>query len=1233
MAVKWTAAQREGIETVSHSLLVSAAAGSGKTSVLAERCAHLVCDAADRCGIDELLVVTFTEAAAAEMKSRIHRALIDRHAKSPSDYTARQLAIIDRAHVGTLHGFCARLLRQHFHLLGIDPDFVIIDADEASLLKLEVARDLFADRYDQGSEDFRNFVDCYGDGNDERLIRAVLKAHDTLCSVEDPAGWLNQAQSRIHQAIELPLVESEMGREFIAIVRRNLNALRTHCVNAANAVKALRYFEVYVAHLRELYSILNHWVKVLASHGIDGLVEEANLEKFPELPRLVGDMNNKDLAKGWVNTVRKAMKEGPWRQCVKFTEAQWKDGLKRTLPHTQVFLSLVDEFALRYTAAKQEEGALDFADLERYTLAVLRNSETGELAPSSVARSYHHQFRHVLVDEYQDINQVQDAILSLISHECIADRPRVTPNLFCVGDVKQSIYRFRLAEAQRFLDRRRQYTREGSHGKLIDLQQNFRSRAPLLDAINGVFGKLMTSDAADLNYDESQELKAGLEFPDANGNRCFSGSPIELNLLNSEDAVAAATDDDSEDVDMDRTAREATLLARRILEMTDRTGEPPMCVIDRTGPQPIPRPVRFGDIVILLRSMQYKGDSIANVLRAAGIAVHNESASGYFEATEINDVLSLLQVLDNQRQDIPLAAFLRSPLANLPEPEENLARIRLAYTSDTAPVPFHQAVVNYAKEQTDELAATLRDLLNQLDVWRRQARRRPLAELLWMIYDQTGYLAFCAGLPSGEQRQANLIELHERARQFGTFRRQGLGRFLQFLDKLKTEQDLGQAAIASEAEDVVRIMTIHRSKGQEFPIVLIPDLGKIINMQDCQGSILLDRKAGLGLSVVDLERQIKYPSLASTVVQQRIRQQTLAEELRVLYVAMTRAKEHLVLVGSCRQNSQEKWTSQWAAHQGALPADVVLSARTMLDWLGPAAAALKGSSPQGPLHVREISADDIAAWTAKQAHAPAMTPHQLALAELKPLTPPPPPSELANEVIDRLDTVYRFQRFAHLAATQSATSRSKGQTMTTTAGSSESSPPQLDRILPKPAFLAGELPPDAADRGTATHAVLEHLDFSTATDAASIWQQIEQMQKSGRISETQAKCVDVGTIEWLMSTDVGQLLRDNVAGLMRELPVYYAIAADATDSTRSDDPLDQQMIRGRLDVLVPRGNDLVIVDYKTDQVSGEVLEARTKFYEPQLALYRDAIEKITKKKVVETVIVFLQAKQVRMARS
>ena len=1230
---RWTDAQWRGITTSGHSLLVSAAAGSGKTAVLAERCAYLVCEADDPCDVDELLVVTFTEAAASEMKSRIGQALRARAQASPSERLTHQLALIDRASISTLHGFCSRLLRQHFHAVGLDPVFSVLDADDARLLRGDVARQLFVDRYElDQTHEFRKLVDAYADGDDERLVRLVIQAHEMLGSLVDGEAWADRSLRRIQEAAEAAnLAETELGRELRQFVATGLASIAARC-EAAIEQLSTGAFGKYLDLLREHRSTLRVWERTLTEQGIDALAAEVATLELGRLPSVRNDVPNKDAAKAAVDAVRDAMKEGPWRACLRFTTAEWRDGLRAVLPHARVFLELVRQFGNRYRMMKDAARSVDFSDLERFALKALRDPAAPDaLAPSPAARACHRRFRHVLVDEYQDINEVQDAILTLLSRECLRGEPGVESNLFSVGDVKQSIYRFRLAEPTRFLERERKFRAKdeggrmkdqgnastpssssfilhpSSLGEVIDLQANFRSRAPLLAAVNEVFERLMTSDAADITYDASHRLHPGKTFPDAPEGTCsFHGAPIELHLLpkkldvdSDDDAPPAADCDD--DNDLDRAEREAVLVARRIREMMGLEGGPPMCVAEASSDGASEyRRLRFGDIVILLRAMKHKADEYAEVLQAAGIPVHSESSTGYFESMEIRDMLAVLALLDNQRQDVPLAAVLRSPIAGIQDPEDSLARIRIAYPPSREGQTFHEAVRRYSAERDDDIARTLRDFYAKLNRWRALAQRRPLADLISAVYDETAYLAYVGGLHNGRQRVANLLHLRDRAAQFGTFHRQGLSRFLHFLDSLREESDLGQPSVATEAEDVVRIMSVHRSKGLEFPVVVLPDLGKAINLQDCAGNILLDRTAGLGMVTVDEGKQVRYPSLASMLVQNRLRQQALAEEMRVLYVAMTRAQEHLVLVGTTGTETPARWAARWKGHAGALPADAVLSATTMLDWIGPVAAATEGKDV---FQVAAYEAADVLAWRHPSRHGAPANERLERMARLQPLDPPPAPHPLADEVARRLTARYAFEPMTRVAAAQA---------MTDVGGRKASA------ALARSPLLAEVAVASAEEIGDATHRVLQHLDPRRVDGRETIAEQVSNLVERKLLSDAEAKCVDVEALVWLISSEVGNLLREHAATLRRELPVYTSMPALAGATGA-----DQVMLRGRIDVLLTLPDRSVIVDYKTDAVSAEQVPARARIYRPQVATYANAIERMTGKPV-DVILVFLR---------
>jgi ATP-dependent helicase/nuclease subunit A len=1242
---RWTDEQWSGVATTGHSLLVSAAAGSGKTAVLAERCAFLVCEApeGEKCDVDELLVVTFTDAAAAEMKGRIETALHEKIARSGYDpRLARQLALVDRASVSTLHGFCARLIRQHFHLLELDPAFTVLDGDEAKLLRNEIARELFEERYEgPDAQSFHALVDAYADGNDAKLLEKLLHTHDLLGSLVDPADWIARARKRIAEAADGDLHASALGRDLHAEIERGIASLRASCTSAIAALKRIGGFPLYVSDMENCADHIDDWAGAVERKGIDAVAALARDIKLEKLKPYSNELPNKKLAKSLVDGVRKEIKEGNLKRILSFTTQQWRDGLAAVRPHANAFLDLVEAFARRYARAKAALRGVDFSDLERLTLRALRDagaSTASDHAPTAVARGLRKQFAHVLVDEYQDINELQDAILALVS------RPT---NLFCVGDVKQSIYRFRLAEPTRFLRRQEAFRADKQKlaGEVINLRSNFRSRGPLLDAINDVFRRLMTRDAAEIDYDRSHELVAGADYPPPAASSDFAGAPIELHVLPDKlDAAAHADhngDDDDDDehdngnagdadgAEPDRAEREATLIVRRIRElMTMRT----VMERDKQTGQRVARKFTYRDVVILLRSMKVKGQAYADVLRRAGIPVHIDAGSGYFESMEVNDVLSLLKVLDNRAQDVPLAAVLRSPIASLPEPEDALARIRIAYPHTS--VAFHEAVVRYARERDDEFAAKLRDVLARLDAWRRMAQRRPLAELVWDVYDSTGYLAFCAGLRDGEQRKANLIDLHDRARQFGSFQRQGLARFLKFLDQLRDESDLGQPSVVSENEDVVRVMTVHRSKGLEFPVVFLPDLGKRINLADAKGSILVEREGLLGMDVVDEVRRVRYPSLASTLVSSRLKRAAMAEELRVLYVAMTRAQEHLVLIGTAKPNAEEKWLARWAAHAGPLPSDEIVGATSMLEWLGPVAAATR-SGKKAPIEIITHGAAEILGRGQPESSRPSEGERRQRLARLEPLPTSASPNAEADEIIARLTAAYPFDRFTRIAAVEAATALTKkGHAPTVPARRDQrdtSKPPagEGSKLLELPRAVNTELKPSAADIGEATHLVLQHLDFTRSCNTADLRGQLDDLIARRLIAPAAAKSVDLDSICWLVGSPVGELLRTHANTTRRELPLYLALAPTEIDpQATSDDPADQVMVRSRADALVRTPDGLQIVDYKTDRVDERTIDARVDYYRPQMDLYRRAIHALTGHPVAQVHLVFLSARRV-----
>jgi len=1242
--LRLTESQKRAIRTTDCSLLVSAAAGSGKTAVLSERCAYLVCDAPQKCDVDELLVLTFTEAAAAEMRGRIQASLRKRMegSSSPSNELQRQIALCEHAQISTIHSFCGRLLRQHFNEAGIDPQFSVIDSDEAKLLRREVARRMFDDCFENDADRrFRDFLDDYADGREEHLIELVVQNAEILNSLQSPHEWLKDAVARMREAAEKPLNQSQMGRELLEQIARAIQLSRRRCNSAIAAIQALGAFDPYVKCIREWCGTFDDWEAMLAKKGLDAVVAAYRDFEIGRTSPVKATVPNKDRAKAQYDSARNLLKAGEVGRLLAFTEAQWRAGQAQVSRHAELFAELLTEFQSRYSQAKKDARGLDFSDMERMALSILREGggqgASRELSPSLVAYECQRQFRHVLVDEYQDVNEIQDAILYLVSAESGGGRFGKRPNLFAVGDVKQSIYRFRLAEPKRFLEREKRFRDpKNGIGKVIDLQENFRSRAPLLDAINQVFLRLMTLEAAEIDYSKGHELRppAVSKFPAVDQNERYLGAPIEMHVL---PKLTPGSGDEADESETDAIEIEATLCARRILEITGNAGLAPMWIEDH--------PAHFGDIAILLRATRHKAQSYSRVLRDHGIAVHNPAGSGFFDATEVQDMLSLLSLLDNQRQDIPLAAYLRSPMARLDEAEESLARVRLAFTNphqrlptplasdDQERLPFHQAVVRYATEKDDELAAKLRAILSRLSRWRDLARQRPLAELIWTILDETAYLTFVAGLQDGEQRVANLLNLHQRARQFGSFLKQGLHRFMRFLSKLKDEADLSPPSLSDENQKAVRIMSVHGSKGLQFPIVLLPDLGKRFNTQDSSGRLLLDRRGGLGLSVVDGVKRIQYPSLSWRLTQSSLKRQTLAEEMRLLYVAMTRAEEHLILIGSAKESAPAAWAADYSRFTGALDSEEILSAITSLDWLGPVAAACG----ETVLNMTAHAAEAVKSWSLPGKSKPRDEDRMQRCAELQPLEMTAGTN--VSAATNRLEFVYPYTEQTRLQATRSVTELTHETGAFARAGTVIELPlPQFLSVRPMASLSATEV-------GSATHLVLEHFDFAAECDAADIDRQMEGLLSRGVLSKVQAAAVDRSSIQWMMSTELGAMLRKAAGRLWRELPFAAAAIVENVPSpypspsvpgegTRPEAPrnslnhLDAPMIRGRIDLLVPTDGGVAVVDYKTDRVTAEQVNERAMSYVGQVQTYRQSLERIARQRVSGVYLVFLHPRVV-----
>ena len=1275
--MQFTREQEQAIMMRPRNLLVSAAAGSGKTAVLVERVLRRLVDDEAPIDVDQILVVTFTEAAADEMKSRIRAALEERVSQRPGDARLRrQLLLLDRADISTLHSFCLRTIRQYFHKLGLDPSFVVLDEHEAALIKADVIDELLEDYYSgipddriggagdvaspgevtgnsaaTGSPtrpdpgDFLKLVEWYGGrGGDESLSSLILHLHDFVVSLPDPEEWLEGALRMFDLKAEGDLRDTEWGKAVIREAVFDLEEAVEWVSRAIEQAKRPGGPSPYVGVLTDDLKNLEDLVTVFSSSSWDEIVHKLNDFEFAPLPRRSkGDAFSpdeaqrvracRDKAKSLIRSLKCSVLSRP--------SEELRGELKTVVPIMKTIGDLVMEFDRRYRDAKFKRQGLDFPDLERYCLALLRFKTEGDAVRS--------RYKEVFVDEYQDINPIQNAIIELVS----SGEPE--KNLFMVGDYRQSIYGFRLAEPGIFLARYRSFPRTLSSGAtelVTTLTTNFRSRREILEAVNFIFRRIMLEDVTGMGYGPEEEVRPGrilrtspaglpssadfrVEFhlvERESGER--PGSQSEAGDETEEHPAPAGGEDPGEQdyADLEALEKEALVVAAKIREITspgglyiwdENKGEHHLC--------------RYRDIVILMRAARNRSETVLGILRSAGIPAYAETETGYFAAREVEIALSLLSVIDNPLQDIPLAAVLRSPIVGLDG--EELARIRL-----TAPDGrFFYAVEKAARtEELGELASKLRCFLQNLDRWRTMARRMPLSDLIWTLLSETRYLDYVGGMPGGAQRRANLLALCDRAREFDSFRRRGLFRFLRFIRRLEeSEGDLGQARTLGEQENVVRVLSVHKAKGLEFPVVFVMDLGRRFDFKDLRRDVLFHRKLGLGPLVVDPDAGVKYPTLAYAALSGAIGRESLAEEMRILYVAMTRAREKLFLVGSTRNLAEnlERWRETGLTRSG------VAAAGTYLDWLAPCVLGndcrIRDSSSAGSPVESKPSVWKVQCWGAHNCPLPDLSGEQPAFPadaaidweKLKRLELPgsPPEPGILGEIERRMRWTYPFLYLTKIAGKTTVGELAERLDPEDEDGWVESLRAPLSWKMRKGSELDDQARPAAVVRGIAVHRLLAHIDLGLEPDGPALSNEIERLVARGILTRDEASLIDGEMVLRFLSSALGRFLRENRGNVKREVPftLRLPVGHDALPRDSLCGEGDYVVVQGTIDVLVGSHGGLEVIDYKTDSVPAEGTDLLVERYTAQVSWYAFAAEAILKRPVTRARVVFLQAGEER----
>lgn len=1214
---QWTEDQQKAIDKEGSDILVAAAAGSGKTAVLVERIIQKIIRDENPINVDELLVVTFTKASAQEMKERIGIALEKQLELNPSsDHLRKQASLLNKASISTIHSFCTDVIRSNYFLVELDPSFRTAEEVEIQLLMDEVIDELLEEEYsDESNVHFFDFVDRYtSDRDDTDLPKLILKLYRHAISNPNPSEFL-QTFVRQYDVIGKDADDLYFIKELKKFIQDDILA----CVNGYK--QALEIIDSpdgpvkYAELFREEYFSLEKIAKSsqLSWEEIRNQIQQISFNRLPTIKKTEGDQYKKDLTQSIRKKVKKQIDDIKDKYFSRGIETHLKqiDDLK---PLCQKLIELVEKFIIKFKQVKLENGILDFNDLEHYALEILMESgnEIETLVPSSVAKVYQQKFTEVLVDEYQDTNYVQESILRLITRGQGANG-----NLFMVGDVKQSIYRFRLAEPQLFISKYNCFEKEqnGSTGLRIDLSKNFRSRAEVLDATNFIFAQIMGREIGGIEYDEDAMLKLGASYPD------YSESTSELVLLTKTEDESLVEDDSEEIVIEEKLERiEARYVANRIKELVDSK----YLVTEKSGEM---RPVNYSDIAILGRSLS-NANLYIEEFKALGIPLYAEKSGDLFQTIEVAVFLNLLKIIDNTIQDIPLASVLRSPIVGLTE--RDLTMIRLGKKGS-----FYEACLVYAnsvENREQALASKLENFFKQLSEWKQLVKRETLSIFIWRVLNESTYYDFVGGLPGGKQRQANLITIFDRAKALEGTNYRSLFQFLRFLDRMQERgEQLAEVRILSDQENVVQMMTIHKSKGLEFPVVFVVNTSKKFNMQDLNAKFILQKELGLGMNFVHPEYRTTNCTLLKETIKRKEQIELISEELRILYVALTRAREKLIVVGRIDnlQKTIDKWKEVENYQDWLLPLNIISGAKCYLDWIGP--AIIRHDSSNAIRFEDDLwnTLNDIQFYQCRWSYA-IIDSATLQLNEneedesnqskiyeaLKMREAIQLDHDDYIDVLEKqLNWKYQFKQSTLFRPKQSVTELKRKM--------QEEDPYAIRNTgsksypLERPKFMS-EKTMNQAEKGTATHAVMQNLDYNLVSSEDEIKMQINQMVLKELISNEQGLAVNTQEVFEFCQSELGALVKAS-RKKMREVPFSFGVSAKQIYKDWQD--IDEVvLIQGIIDLLLVDEEEAILIDYKTDRTGAfttteELKTEAIKRYGIQLDLYSKAIEAGMEKKV------------------
>lgn len=1204
MGVSWTEEQQKVIDTRNCNILVSAAAGSGKTAVLVERIIQRITDKNNPVDIDELLIVTFTRAAAGEMKERIRQAIEKKLEANPEDeHLQRQSTLVHHALITTIDSFCSYIVKNYFHLIDLDPSFRMGDEGEMRLLQADVADAVLEEAYIEEAPSFLAFSDGFAGGKtDKKIPEMIIKLYSFSMSYPYPEEWLLNCR----KAYEIKSIEELENADWMKLIKNEVKQeIKEVSMLLKQALEIAKEPDGPVFYIGLLEDEASAVAKLERTENFFEWKEMLDKLEFKRLPagkkaekELVSE-NQQELAKNLRSEAKdqiKALKERYFQE----TAEEMLENLQRAGEPVGVLVDLTLAFMKLYREKKKEKNILDFGDLEHYALEILIKHTEEEDERTDAARELSKKFAEIMIDEYQDSNLVQEKLLTSVSK--MEDG---IYNIFMVGDVKQSIYRFRLARPDLFMEKFKTYPQEeGMDCLRIDLHKNFRSRAEVLEGVNYLFYQIMGEDLGGVEYDRTAALYPG---------RIFQPKPEE----ESEPATEVLLLEDEEE---NTRELEARMVALRIGELAGK-----YLVLDKKTEEY--RPAKYSDFTILLRTMSGWAETFKKILNSCGIPASVTTKTGYFSAQEVTTVLDYLKILDNPMQDIPLAAALHG----LPDgfSFQELAEIKVL-GMENEKTGFYEALL-LGEKLSSPLGEKIRRFFAVYRELRRKVPYTPMHELIWDFYDATDFLVYQQAFVSGEQRKANLLMLAEKARDYESTSYRGLFNFIRYIENLKKYQvDFGEANTLSENEDTVRIMSIHGSKGLEFPIVFVCGMGKQINMQDARESIVLHPDLGIGSPYVDTQLRIRTRTILQKAVQREILLESLGEELRILYVALTRAKEKLILTGvtSKLEDTLKSFEMLKKQEEERLPYGLRVKGKSYLDWVLAALARHRAMKPLYEMYDFSVYSlnemyDREPDFTVRQ-----VQPLELVLDEAQLRTEEMlkkgelllwDSSEVYDEkwrklFKDSFSYEYSYQAEGAIPAKLTVSEIKRMQSADTEESEILLEEEETEEIVPLFMQETKEELKGAA-KGTLYHRVWENLDYEKIDTKEQIEEQLENM-----LTTEEKKSI------WV--PDFNRFAKSPLAGRMkaaaqreqfyREQP--FVIAMPANQIREEYETEEEILVQGIIDAYFEEEDGLVLVDYKTDKVQKGQEKELVEKYKVQMQYYKKALEMITDKEVKEIYI-------------